>query len=278
MKYNRELKTIDTEAKAYLLGFLYGDGCISEYKEKSGRIRFLTRLSIHIQDKDIVDKLHKNFPFFNKMLFNFKKYNEKCGIQISLSKSSKELFFDLQNNGLMPRKSYENKNKLSIPNIAETLVPHFLRGFFDADGSVFTPKKRKNLIHAELCGVSKSLLFEVFKKIQITAPKDIISKFPSKGRQEIFIIRWFKNESLLKLKDYFYSNATIYCNRKFKIFDDFKIINKVLDRKLECPTCKSLNVWKNGIRPPSIRYECHDCNKNFSIKIQAHCKSGELLE
>lgn len=34
MKYNREFKEIDTEEKAYFLGLLFADGCISEIIKK----------------------------------------------------------------------------------------------------------------------------------------------------------------------------------------------------------------------------------------------------
>ncbi|KKL82558.1 hypothetical protein LCGC14_1983540 [marine sediment metagenome] len=140
-KYNNELKVINTQEKAYLLGFLYGDGTITTYVEKTGRIRYLTKLSISIVDKDIIIQFKEHFPFFNIGEFDYSKYSKNSEKQISIAKSSKQLYQDLILNGLYPRKSYENANKLRIPDIERTLIPHFIRGFFDADGCITTCPK-----------------------------------------------------------------------------------------------------------------------------------------
>ena len=101
MKYKNELNKIDTQEKAYFLGFMYGDGTITNYKEKNGRNRFLTKISINEIDENLITKLHKAFPFFNKSCFDYRKYNPNSSIQYSLAKSSKELYDDLFLNGVL---------------------------------------------------------------------------------------------------------------------------------------------------------------------------------
>jgi len=269
MKYTDELKTIDTQEKAYLLGFLYGDGTITTYTEKTGRIRFLTKISISINDKDLIFRLKKHFPFFNLGMFDYSKYNEKCTKQISIAKSSKELYYDLLANGVYPRKSYENASKLKIPNIESTLIPHFIRGFFDADGSVYVRSKRPNLITIEFCSVSKELLTEInlyLKKHNINSWKIQSKKHENNNWQTLYQLIYIKTSEILKLIDFMYFNANISLKRKAEKCLNYKPVNKVLDRNIKCSICKSNHVSKNGIRGNSIRYQCQNCGKGFSIK------------
>ena len=61
MKYNGELKIIDTQEKAYLLGFLYGDGCISYSFTKSNTESFSTNLNISEIDVETILNLKECF-------------------------------------------------------------------------------------------------------------------------------------------------------------------------------------------------------------------------
>ena len=46
----------------------------------------------------------------------------------------------------------------------------------------------------------------------------------------------------------------------------YKPVNKVKDRNIICPYCNSHKVWLNGTKSNSIRYQCQNCLKGFSIK------------
>lgn len=269
MKYNNELRIIDTQEKAYLLGFLYGDGTITMYKEKNGRQRYITKVSISIVDKDLILQLKKCFPFFNVGSFDYSKYNSNSVKQISLSKSSIILYNDLLLNGLFPRKSYENKDKLRLPNICPELMNHFIRGFFDADGSVYSLTRRPNLLSIEFSSVAKEFIYEVDSYLKST---DIISwkirdKQPKgKGRQICYGLTYIKTSEIQKLIDFMYTDANISLQRKADKCLNYKPVDKVKDRNIICSRCNGFNVWMNGIRGNSTRYECQDCHKGFSIK------------
>ena len=267
MKYNNELKVIDTEEKAYLLGFLYGDGTISTYMS-GNKIKHQTKISILMKDKDIINRLYKNFKFFYKGKFDYSKYNKNTGMQISLSNSCKPLFDDLMLNGLYPRKSYENKDKLHLPKLSNELMSHFIRGFFDADGSVYVQTTRKNLIRIEFCSVAKNFINEIndyLKSININSWK--VSEKIYNNKQNLYVITYTRTSEVHKLIDYMYNGATIYLDRKAKKCLEHKIVDKVLDRNIICPNCNSVKVWNNGKRNKSIRYKCQDCGKGFSIKF-----------
>ena len=269
MKYNRELEKIDTQEKAYLLGFMYGDGCISSYVKNSGQILHTTRISIHKDDENLIYLLHNNFPFLNIGEYDFSKHNINSGKQKSISKSSKELYHDLLNNGVYPRKSYENKEMLKIPNINENLISHFIRGFFDADGSVYIPSNRKNLLSIEFCSVSKTLIYELesyLKSINIICWK-IKEKLP-KGisKQIVYQLIYNRTSEILKLIDFMYKDANISLQRKKDKCLNYKPVDKVMDRNITCKYCDSNHVTKNGIRGNSVRYECKGCGMGFSIR------------
>ena len=267
MKYNNELRVIDTQEKAYLLGFLYGDGTISTYLT-SGNRRYQTKISIQVGDIDIIETLYKIFSFFTKGHFDYSKYNPNTGEQVSISKSSKELYNDLMLNGLYPRKSYENKDKLHIPNIDDELIPHFIRGFFDADGSVYVQYNRKNLIRIEFCSVSKTLIYELdsYLKTKNIESWCVREKKPkAKSKQMLYVLSYIKTSEVMKLIDYMYKDSTISLKRKRIKCLEHKVVDKVKDRGVLCRVCKR-PATRNGVRGNSIRYECKTCGYGFSIK------------
>lgn len=269
MKYKNELKVIDTQEKAYLLGFMYGDGTISTYVTDKGNKRYTTKISVQIGDSDLIYRLKDNFTFFNVGKFDYSKYNESSAKQIYIRKDSKMLYDDFMLNGLYPRKSYENKDLLKLPDIDDSLMSHFIRGFFDADGSIYTLASRKNLIRIEFVSVSKTLITELnsyLKKHHINSWK--IREKPPKGDsiQMCYAIEFIKTSEVLKLIELMYKDANIKLERKAEKCLTYKPVNKVKDRSIHCPKCGSNKVWVNGQRNKSMRYQCQICLKGFSIK------------
>jgi hypothetical protein len=266
MKYNGELKFIDNPKKAYFLGFLYGDGCITEYLDGK-RVRYEVKVSIHEKDENLIKLLKNEFPFFSIGKFDYSKYNKNSGKQVYLRISSIELFNDLMLNGLLTRKSYENKENLKLPLLNKKLLSHFIRGFFDADGSVFKMKYRKNLIKVEITSNSKNFINELdsfLKNNEINSWKIVEKKATGKGRQEYYNISIIKINEILKFKEFLYKDATIFLERKKKIFDEFKLIDKVMDRNISCPNCSSYDTKRNGVRNNKNRMKCNDCGKGFT--------------
>lgn len=117
--YNRELQSIDTQEKAYLLGLFYADGNV-------GINQTQCRIELKLEDKELIFHLQKLFPFF------YIHYDR--GTKIELGNYQKTLKEDLVFNGCLPRKSFENKENIHMPDINKDLIRHFIRGYFDGDG------------------------------------------------------------------------------------------------------------------------------------------------
>lgn len=279
MDYNNEFKVIDTEEKAYFLGLFYADGCISLQKRKNSNY-IKPQVQISLADEQIVQDLHKNFPFFNLDIFDFSKYKSTWSKQFALRKASKSLVDDLLNQGVFERKSAENSLKLNVPNINEDLISHFIRGFFDGDGSINIPSKRPNLRRVEICGSSKQLLLQIKSILEKSGINCPIFREKTKGyKNPLYILEWINSIDVIEMKNYLYKNANIYLSRKKELFDSFKIIDKK-ENNATCIHCKNKTCQKQGVRimkhGSMYRYHCTNCGKKFSVSAQL--KQGELLE
>lgn len=117
-------ENIDSEIKAYLLGFFVADGCVYDNS------RF--GLCIAEQDEYIVNLFAK---YISPLSFIKKTHNIKGALnrqpQLFLRISSKKIVNDLKKLGIENRKTYK---PIHIPNIPNNLKLSFIRGYFDGDG------------------------------------------------------------------------------------------------------------------------------------------------
>jgi hypothetical protein len=195
-------KSIDTEEKAYWLGFLYADGCV--HNKPNGQ----KLISLVVKDKEVVEKFIKSLNGD----FEVKTYSENYGVYLT----SKIMFYDLCKLGCVPRKSLV----LKFPIIKYELRHHFIRGYFDGDGTVFTYKrkgKKKDYIGIAvgICGTK-----EMLHCIAISAPINL----PIKDKRKQGNI-WYSSVSgpnkVLEFYNYLYNNATIWLDRKKNKFDNY---------------------------------------------------------
>lgn len=280
MNYNNEFKVIDTEEKAYFLGLFFADGSVSQLPRKESNY-VKHQVQISLTDEQIVRDIHQHFPFFNLGEFDFSRYKPSWNKQFNLRKTSVELFNDLVNWGVRKNKSGANSNDLFIPEIDKSLLSHFIRGFFDGDGSISFPSARPNLRIAEICGASYQFLSSIKSVLELNGVYCQPIKTKTKGyKNPLFVLFWVNTMDILDLKNYLYENATIYLDRKKKLFDSLKVVDKKQNNP-ECPHCNSNSCHKQGMRymksKAMYRYHCINCDKRFSVPAPSK-KSCELLE
>ncbi len=105
---------IDTNDKAYFLGFLIADGNV---------IGNAVRLSLHIRDKEILEK-------FSIVTQNENQLYEDKRNCVTFSVKRKKWVDDLSKYKVVPRKT----PIVTLPPLNEKWMPHLLRGLIDGDG------------------------------------------------------------------------------------------------------------------------------------------------
>lgn len=210
---------IDSELKAYLLGFYAADGYMSDSEKGS------TVFGIGVQKGD-----YPIVNLFNQVLTGGRTkiiYEQKSN-SVTFAVRSNKIKKDLIALGFPMRKTYE-WNKL--PNIEKPFMRHFIRGFFDGDGSVMNNFRTKNSgINGKtgrLCFAcyNKEILQQVEKELGVDFSyrlrKDTSSTI--RGRPIKFTRVWTaeiqRREDLKKIHNYFYKDAIYYFRRKKEKFD-----------------------------------------------------------
>lgn len=216
---------IDTEEKAYFLGLLYADGSIGDTGES-------LKLSIGLQerDRDILDKFNFSLKS-NRPLFFKKKYNERCQNNFLLTISNSYMCRQLIKLGCIPRKSLTLEFPTS-DQVPEDLISHFIRGYFDGDGSLSGFYQNKRVLYPESSIVSTENFCNKVRDI-IKQKLDIncFIKKRHKDRdtttRQLHIGGAFQ---VVKFLIWMYSNHKISMNRKYN--KSIELIELMLSRRL----------------------------------------------
>lgn len=186
---------IDTEEKAYWLGFLYADGCITNDA---------IRLELAAADHSHLEQFKKALQAETYPLYYRKNVNSyACVI------NSKDIVNDLVTTGCVQHKTHI----LRFPNentVPDHLLNHFMRGYFDGDGCVHIDKKNYSFSIVGTLGFVQEYQQHLMRginksttvKLKNTASSDIV-EFRLGGRQQI-----------IRIYNFLYKDATIFLNRK----------------------------------------------------------------
>ena len=198
---------INTEEKAYILGFICADGHISE-----------DRLVITVSEKDIdiLEKIrnamHSNHPIKRVKKSNpYQKSKRKQLTLVELMIGRRELVKPLFNMGLTTDKTYTLNGDI-LKYVPKYLIRDFLRGYFDGDGNVFFGRRYASgyKYNVNVCGNEDFLLksFQVYFPSNNKLYKDLYSK-------QCYI---WKISSRDKVRDFMYClyyNSSIFLQRKY---------------------------------------------------------------
>lgn len=225
MKNYSIFKTINSEISAYLYGFILGDGCITIRKKRK---EYCLSISQAIEDRYIIDLFKEamndelNIHETKNKTFTCPKTGKiyKCQNQVSIQFYSKQLIEDLIKNGLCENKTEE---ELSIPEMNEELFRHFLRGYFDADGTCGT-----YLIVGHTKGVRdrvkptfhiSSHKQNILNEINIKLEKLYNIKIPVyKTKDRDSVLKSGSISEIRKLFIFMYENSNFYIPRKYEKF------------------------------------------------------------
>lgn len=200
---------IDTEFKAYILGFIYADGYVGEHND------FCISLT---------DKYEDNYKILQKLKselgtdLQIKHSVDKDGNgKFTFKFSDKNIVTQLNRLGVFPCKSLKMSN---LPNIPQKMFKHFIRGYFDGDGSIYTyydSYDKRNRHCMEILGT-----FDFLSKLQNVIENDCQIKMPKLHNvnrvHNLSRISCKGVKKLLIIREYLYKDATYYLTYKHDRF------------------------------------------------------------
>lgn len=188
---------INSEEKAYFLGFLCADGC--NHKNSTKISMFLKE-----SDKEILE-IFKNLLQPTKPLTFLKKTtgSDQYGIQISNRKISNRL----NELGCVPNKTFNllfpNKNQ-----VPKEYLKYYLRGFFDGDG--WLGEKESSITATnDFCETLQKFLFEEFSMESRIRSKGKISEICFSTKTTKFFTNWI------------YKDCTFFLKRKYQKYKKY---------------------------------------------------------
>jgi len=213
LSYNEDyFEVIDTEEKAYWLGFLYADGYVTSQNRWG--------IELSIKDYNHLEKLLKaldsNMQIKTRKRTNFINETEMCGFQIN----NKKMFNDLLSKGVLRNKTYI----LKFPDehiLDKKFYSDFIRGFYDGDGSLtlstFKSHYKDNTYtcnSVEISLVCKNIDF--IEKLQevILNETSILARIYYVKRDDIHTLRIFNKKDCLEFINYLYKDCSISLERK----------------------------------------------------------------
>ena len=196
--------SIDSEDKAYWLGFISADGNVYKRGE-NGTI--IISFNLNIKDKNHLQKFLDSINS-NAIIKEIDGSGYGEGTKMaSLYINSKKMGEDLIKLGVVPRKSLI----LKPPSIEDIFIKDWIRGYFDGDGSI-TPVLNNGKCQLSFLGTKEVLIF-----IQnFLTPNKTIKLYQKDINKNNFSFNYGGKKSILNILDKFYLNPSIYLERKYK--------------------------------------------------------------
>lgn len=214
-------ENINTEEKAYWLGFIAADGSIVKSSEYNS-YRLYINLS-HVDEGHLEkfrDAIGANDTKFQKYTSTKGFSNPNGSTTSRIVLNSFKMCKDLAKYNVHQRKSYD----IEMPNIDNDLISHYLRGLFDGDGSYhyhYDTKNNRYRYTFEIVSASKIFIEQIQQYLLSVGIK---TNLYYRKEFEYFRLMTASKKELLKLIDLLYSNATVYLDRKFKKVNEIKSI------------------------------------------------------
>lgn len=199
---------------AYVLGFFAADGYMTVNK-RGGHF-----WNMQINDLDLLLSIRQAIKSDHKISVKIKKKKEQK-ISYRLQVGSKEMYEDLYKLGMRQNKT----RSLVTPSVPDEYFSHFIRGYFDGDGSVwmgYVHKNRKTKLLTLRCvftSCSKPFLEGINGRLNYFSVKRGVLR---KGRGDYYTLV-FSVLNSLKLHDFMYNGGVkdLFLARKKEVFEKF---------------------------------------------------------
>lgn len=207
LKFNEKyFDIIDTEQKAYWLGFLFADG------SQNGQA---FQMALKIDDKHHLEKF-KIALEAEQIVKEVKNENHKKKIAALLQISSQYFCKSLEKIGCVKNKTLIVK----YPIIPDHLHKHFIRGVFDGDGTVGFYDRKHNYLGWSIYSASKDFCYEIYKIIKLKNIKvNFRKRIYKDGRYPGYNVAIGSQKAIKDIYHYLYDDATVFLERKKEKFN-----------------------------------------------------------
>lgn len=224
-KNNNFFTNIDTEEKAYIVGFIAADGCITCSKNS-----YYLKIRLQKNDYELLEKIKKAIGSkatikYQNDIVHLPQGKDFHSHTASLLICNKQNVLDLIKIGLVPGKTHNLYFDFKCMN--KNLYRHFLRGVYDGDGTfgVYALKNKTGGLQYEtmltgykdfLIGIKENILSKQFPDMKINI-------FHAKGcADDIYRLSTNRKQDFVNLLDWFYDDSNIYLERKYKKYQELK--------------------------------------------------------
>lgn len=191
---------------------MFADGYIVDYSNRYGEDKF--GMTLHSKDVSSLEAFKKSIQATNPI--TDVSYNGRTLRRIIMS--SQKTVNDLISHGCVKQKSLILKPPIGVP---DELLHHFIRGFFDGDGSLYWNKsyfqahEGWNTPSYSICITSTKEMVEWL--IQILGDGKI---YKEERREKTFYFKLGGNIKVRHFCKYIYKDATIFMERKYNYYKE----------------------------------------------------------
>jgi hypothetical protein len=201
-------KEINSPEKAYWLGYLYADGWVSYRSGKPKEIG----LACHPEDAYHLHKFREAIAYWGTIVTRTNKSSlGKNPTRLSTFRVTQQLFaLYTVKAGVVQRKS----NCLALTPACLTFPSHFVRGYFDGDGSL------SNETFVFICNTAPWLseLMELIRVETGCVLKSLTFTSPTTGKQVVRLVGQRAHKEVIQ---WMYRDSTIHLDRKYEGFSRY---------------------------------------------------------
>ena len=264
---------INFEEQAYLLGFIFADGCVNEE-------RHTLSININKQDQYIIDLLKDISPeAYTREQKSYKSIATVRGRQVKnhgsirTNISSKILIEDLKKYGVIQNKTYTD---MHLPIVSDDiLLKHFIRGYFDGDGcftySIRKPNPKNREInyrisaHWTICCKTSSILLEMQKYFTSFGINTNINYIK---RDDMYNLTTSSRKEIIKIFNLLFHNCNYSLPRKYnkiKYYVNTEVSQIITDHR----NAQEVNVNESNNPPKSVEQDNDWLENNYFDYIKS---------
>lgn len=207
---------IDTPNKAYILGYFMADVCICKTTKQN---HFANRIILNVscKDKDMLISMLQEFESNIEVTDFIPQGTYSSNTMSKFVINSVTMCKDLAKYGVVERRT---PIKCIPDNLSEEMLPHFIRGLFDGDGScILTSTHNGYRRSVSFTSQSLTLLQQLKDLFTNLGCKSVANIFCNSRDKNAYTIAWYHTDDIKIWYNYMYPEGNyLYLARKREKF------------------------------------------------------------